>query len=83
VLYPEATDDACTAAVLLDVDPVRMVRSRGRKDGGEDQGDDFPAAPREMAAPERPSRADCAPIVRVLPGDLQRLRNQSWHSECF
>ena len=28
VFYPEATDDACTAAVLLDVDPVGMVRGR-------------------------------------------------------
>jgi 3' terminal RNA ribose 2'-O-methyltransferase Hen1 len=37
VFYPEATDDACTAAVLLDVDPVAMVRGRGGKGGGEDQ----------------------------------------------
>jgi 3' terminal RNA ribose 2'-O-methyltransferase Hen1 len=37
VFYPEATDDACTAAVLLDVDPVGMVRGRGRKGGAEDQ----------------------------------------------
>ena len=28
VFYPEATDHACTAAVLLDVDPVGMVRGR-------------------------------------------------------
>jgi 3' terminal RNA ribose 2'-O-methyltransferase Hen1 len=37
VFYPEATDEACTAAVLLDVDPVAMVRGRGGKGGGEDQ----------------------------------------------
>src|SRR5712691_5407499 len=37
VFYPEATEDACTAAVLLDVDPVEMVRGRGAKGGGEDQ----------------------------------------------
>src|SRR5580765_3077091 len=37
VFYPEATDDACTAAVLLDVDPVGMVRGRGGKGGAEDQ----------------------------------------------
>jgi 3' terminal RNA ribose 2'-O-methyltransferase Hen1 len=35
--YPEATDEACTAAVLLDVDPVAMVRGRGGKGGAEDQ----------------------------------------------
>jgi len=37
VFYPEATEDACTAAVLLDVDPVGMVRGRGGKGGAEDQ----------------------------------------------
>ncbi len=37
VFYPEATVDACTAAVLLDVDPVGMVRGRGGKGGAEDQ----------------------------------------------
>jgi 3' terminal RNA ribose 2'-O-methyltransferase Hen1 len=35
--YPEATDEACTAAVLLDVDPVGIVRGRGGKGGAEDQ----------------------------------------------
>ena len=28
VLYPEATDERCTAAVLVDVDPVELVRNR-------------------------------------------------------
>ncbi len=37
VFYPEATDEACTAAVLLDVDPVAIVRGRGGKGGAEDQ----------------------------------------------
>ncbi len=31
VFFPEATDNRCTAAVLLDVDPVALVR---RRDGG-------------------------------------------------
>lgn len=30
VLYPEADEDRCTAALLLDVDPVRLARSRPR-----------------------------------------------------
>lgn len=36
VLYPEVSDTRTTAALLLDVDPVGMVRgrSRGRNDGG-------------------------------------------------
>jgi 3' terminal RNA ribose 2'-O-methyltransferase Hen1 len=37
VFYPEAGEDACTAALLLDVDPVAMVRGRGRQAGAEDQ----------------------------------------------
>jgi 3' terminal RNA ribose 2'-O-methyltransferase Hen1 len=35
VFYPEATEESCTAAVLLDVDPVGIVRGRGGK--AEDQ----------------------------------------------
>ena len=30
VFYPEATDERCTAALLLDVDPIGLVRGRGR-----------------------------------------------------
>lgn len=30
VFYPEAGEDRCTVALLLDVDPVRLARSRGR-----------------------------------------------------
>ena len=37
VFYPEATDDGCTAAIVLDVDPVGMVRGRSGKGGAEDQ----------------------------------------------
>ncbi|MEZ2446345.1 3' terminal RNA ribose 2'-O-methyltransferase Hen1 [Chitinophaga sp. RCC_12] len=29
IFYPEATDHACTAALLLDIDPVRLVRGKG------------------------------------------------------
>jgi 3' terminal RNA ribose 2'-O-methyltransferase Hen1 len=28
VCYPEATDDRCTAALIVDIDPVRLVRGR-------------------------------------------------------
>lgn len=30
VFYPEATEERCTAALLLDLDPVGLVRGRGR-----------------------------------------------------
>jgi 3' terminal RNA ribose 2'-O-methyltransferase Hen1 len=36
VFYPEASADRCTAALLLDVDSVRLVRGRGAG-GGSDQ----------------------------------------------
>jgi 3' terminal RNA ribose 2'-O-methyltransferase Hen1 len=37
VFYSEAAGDARTAAVLLDVDPVTMVRGRAGREGAEDQ----------------------------------------------
>jgi 3' terminal RNA ribose 2'-O-methyltransferase Hen1 len=30
VFYPEVSEDRCTAAILLDIDPVGMVRNRNR-----------------------------------------------------
>ncbi|MCL2091302.1 MAG: 3' terminal RNA ribose 2'-O-methyltransferase Hen1 [Micrococcales bacterium] len=30
VFYPEATDERCTVAVLLEIDPIRLARSVGR-----------------------------------------------------
>ncbi|WP_424530501.1 3' terminal RNA ribose 2'-O-methyltransferase Hen1 [Sphaerisporangium viridialbum] len=29
VFYPEATEERCTAALMVEVDPIRLVRSRG------------------------------------------------------
>ena len=37
VYYPKAGDDRCTACLLLDVDPVGMVRGKGRAEGLLDQ----------------------------------------------
>jgi len=37
VFYSEASEESCTAAVLLDVDPVGIVRGRSGKGGAEDQ----------------------------------------------
>src|SRR6266705_1481076 len=34
VFYPEASAERCTACLLLDVDPVRLVRGRGDWRGG-------------------------------------------------
>ena len=33
VFYPEATAERCTAALLLDLDPVGLVRGRGERGG--------------------------------------------------
>src|SRR5215470_10537436 len=35
VFYPEATNNRCTAALLLDVDPVGLVRTRRGGPAGE------------------------------------------------
>jgi 3' terminal RNA ribose 2'-O-methyltransferase Hen1 len=37
VLYPEATPERCTAALLLDVDPVGLVRGRAARAHGADE----------------------------------------------
>ncbi len=37
VFYPEATDDRCAACLLLDVDPVGLVRGKGSAEGLLDQ----------------------------------------------
>ncbi len=34
VFYPEASAERCTVALLLEVDPVALVRGRGRRGGG-------------------------------------------------
>jgi 3' terminal RNA ribose 2'-O-methyltransferase Hen1 len=34
VFYPDATPERCTAALLLEVDPVALVRGHGRKQAG-------------------------------------------------
>ena len=33
VVYPQASDERCEAVLLLDVDPVGLVRGKGRRDG--------------------------------------------------
>jgi 3' terminal RNA ribose 2'-O-methyltransferase Hen1 len=35
VLYPEATEERCTAALILDIDPIALVRGRPGRGGGE------------------------------------------------
>src|SRR5258708_39881299 len=37
VFYPVASDDRCTACLLLDVDPVGLVRGKGAGEGLLDQ----------------------------------------------
>jgi 3' terminal RNA ribose 2'-O-methyltransferase Hen1 len=38
VLYPEATEERCTAALILDIDPIALVRGRRREGGGSEGG---------------------------------------------
>lgn len=37
VFFPEASETVCTAALSLDIDPVQLVRGKGRHRGAEDQ----------------------------------------------
>ena len=62
VVYPEAGDDRCTAALILDIDPVGLVRGRRG-----------PAAGRPPQAPRRhgqPIHGGVAPLL--LAGDVGR-----------
>lgn len=38
VCYPEASEDRCTAALILDLDPVALVRGRPLENGAEVSG---------------------------------------------
>ncbi|TJW63398.1 MAG: 3' terminal RNA ribose 2'-O-methyltransferase Hen1, partial [Mesorhizobium sp.] len=37
LFYPEATEERCEAALLLDVDPIGLVRGKGQAEGLLDQ----------------------------------------------
>ena len=70
VFYPDATDEACTAALLLDVDPVGLVR--GRSSSGE-------SGPLDQYVNDRPYVASsflAVAISRVL-GQALGGRSQS------
>jgi 3' terminal RNA ribose 2'-O-methyltransferase Hen1 len=41
VFYPEATDERCTAALLLDIDPVGLVRGRNGSGGTDQDGGEY------------------------------------------
>ena len=56
VFYPEATDERCTAALLLDVDPVGLVRGAAASGGAERPVRQRPAL-RRLVVPERRDRA--------------------------
>ena len=58
----------CTEAVLLDVDPVGIVRGRGGKDGAEDQ-----------YVNDRQVTARC--VVAALGGGLALVQTPRWAAE--
>ncbi len=74
VFYPEATESRCTAALLLEVDPVALVR----KGGG--RGDAFTLdqyvndRPYAVVIPERGDRAG----VRQCAGGAGARSGRSW-----
>ncbi len=63
VFYPEASDERCTAALLLDIDPVGLVRNR-RGPAGESHALEQYVNDRPYVVSER----------RHLPGLGQRAR---------
>ena len=60
VVYPEATDERCTAALMVDVDPVELVRGRpgsGGRGGGGGGGRGGPALSLAQYVNDRPYAA--------------------------
>jgi 3' terminal RNA ribose 2'-O-methyltransferase Hen1 len=80
VFYPQASHDRCTAALVLDVDPIGLVRGRGRGDGLLDQYvNDRPyvassflsVALRRVYASALAGRSEHRPDLAALPIPLQ------------
>ena len=75
VFYPEATPERCTAALLLEIDPVALVRGpAGRKPNSRSVGGHRPR-------PQRVSRASSAAIWRApvaQPPSRKRQRLRCW-----
>ena len=67
VFYPEAADDRCTACLLLDVDPVGIVRGKGSAEGLLSPVRQRPALRRLVV----PQRGDLAGLRLGPPGPLQ------------
>ena len=57
VFYPEASDERCTAALLLDVDPVGLVRNGGAGGRGSAGAVRQRSAVRGLVVPQRRDRA--------------------------
>ena len=62
VFYPEATDERCTAALMLEIDPVGLVRGLSR--GG-------PASGSELARQEQISPQSMGATIAELDGSAK------------
>ncbi len=67
IFYPEASDTSCTFALALDVDPVALVRGRGRPGGGKGGLMDQYVNDRPYAA----SSLLCVALARSISNALQ------------
>lgn len=66
VVYPEAGDDVCRVALVVDVDPVALVRRRGR------DGERARRPPPVTPCPEVCSRARRFPSARATTSSAGR-----------
>lgn len=74
VFYPEASEDQCTAALLLEVDPVGLVRDR-KGPAGEQRALEAAGPEHQHARPYQPESS----VGRRVRGRGHRLRHLRRH----
>ena len=83
VLYPEATEERCTAALMLEVDPVRLARSRGKNapdSASPNTSTTGPTPRRRCSASRWPTCSAPRAAAGATPGRSWRTRRSRWRS---
>ena len=80
VFYPEATNERCTAALLVEVDPVGLVRNR-RGPSGEGGALEQYVNDRPYKALSFSQRGDCRDVFGTALAGHSKLKGQNWWTQ--